>query len=494
MRIALAEVGQETCSFTSVRTTVDTFRQYGLYEGEEILVKRRKGTGTLAGFFRAVEEERINLDPVPIISALAGANGPLLDETLQFFIDKVTEGLRQAGEIDGFFFSLHGAAAAENEPDVEGALLEAARRVLGPDVPIVSPFDHHAGVTRRMIENLDGLVAHRTQPHHPDDTGYWAAKQLFAIVRGDVKPTLAWQRIPMIAHQEQFLTSRGPMKEWFDQARNMEQQPRVVSVSTFPMQPWLDIPEGGWAAVVITDDAPALADQLAAELATQAWDMRERFWEFESIPPDEAVRRAVAAPEGLVILSDTGDSVFGGATGDSTVILRELVGQEVPDLALVTVVDPEVVAQVWEAGENARLSVTLGGKLDTFFGNPLTVTVEVLQLAEGVIEADVIGRGSYDMGRRALLAIGNVRVVVSENVGVGGNHPSVYQSFGIEPADAKMAVLKTASNFQFFADITSEIIRVDSIGPTMSHLEKFDWQLLPRPIYPLDELSSWSPS
>ena len=491
MRIALAEVGQETGSFTSVRTTIDTFRQYVLYEGEEILVKRRKGTGTLAGFFRAVEEERINLDPVPIISGWAGASGPLTDETLQFFIDKVTEGLRQAGPIDGFFFSLHGAAAAESDPDVEGALLEAARAVLGPDVPIVSPFDHHAGVTRRMIENLDGLVAHRTQPHHPDDTGYWAAKQLFAIIRGDIQPTLAWRRVPMIAHQEQFLTSHGPMKEWFDRAREMERQPGVVSVSTFPMQPWLDIPEGGWVTVVITDDAPELADQLAAELANQVWAMRERFWKFESIPVDEAVRKAVAAPEGLVILSDTGDSVFGGATGDSTVILRELVAQDVPDIALVTVVDPEVVAQIWEAGEGARLDVTLGGKLDKLFGRPLDVTVDVLQLAEGLIEAEVTSRGAFDMGRRGLLAIGNVRVVVSEHVGVGGNHPSVYQSFGIDPATAKMAVLKTASNFQYFANMTSEIIRVDTVGPTMSHLEQFEWKLLPRPIYPLDDLPHW---
>jgi microcystin degradation protein MlrC len=37
MRIALAEVSQETCSFSPVLTTVDTFRHYGLYEGEEIL-------------------------------------------------------------------------------------------------------------------------------------------------------------------------------------------------------------------------------------------------------------------------------------------------------------------------------------------------------------------------------------------------------------------------------------------------------------------------
>jgi microcystin degradation protein MlrC len=117
--------------------------------------------------------------------------------------------------------------------------------------------------------------------------------------------------------------------------------------------------------------------------------------------------------------------------------------------------------------------------------------VKVLALGEGVIEATMGIRSEYDMGKRALLEIGNVRVVVSENVGVGGNHPSVYQSFGIEPANAKIAVLKTASNFQYYKEITAEIIRVDSVGPTMSHLEEFNWQHLPRPIYPLDELPFW---
>ena len=492
MRLAIAEIGQETGSFTSVRTTVDTFRQYGLYEGDEFLHKRSEGTGYLAGLLKAAREENVDLQPVPLISAWAGASGPLSDATLQFFMDKLEEGLRRAGPIDGFYFGLHGAAAADSEPDVEGALLEAARRILGPDVPIVSPLDHHGSITQRMIANLDGLVGHRTQPHLPHDTGYWAAKQLFAIVRGEVRPTLAWQRIPMIAHQEQFLTARGPMKLWFDRARAMEQMEKVVSVSPFPMQPWLDVPEGGWYTVVITNDDMPLAEQLAAELATMAWEMREQFWVYASIPAADAVGRAIAAERGLVILSDTGDSVFGGATGDSTIILRELIRQQVPQLALVPLVDAEAAQAAWAAGVGSTLEMAIGGKLDLLF-QPLPVTAKVAALGEGVIETNVIGRGSFDMGQRALLEIGNVRVVVSEHVGIGGNHPIVYRAFGIEPAQAKIAVLKTASNFQFYADMTSEIIRVDTVGPTMSHLEQFNWQHLPRPIYPLDELSAWSP-
>lgn len=490
MRIAIAEVGQETCSFTPVRTTVETFRQYGLYEGEEIIAARRRGRGVLAGFFDRAEEEAIELTLFPIISGWAGANGALTAETLAFFEEQVVAGLSQLHDLDGLYFSLHGAAAAENEPDVEGALLAAARRVVGPTVPIVAPFDHHGNVTQLMIDNLDGLVAHRTQPHDPYDTGYLAAKQLFAIIRGEIKPTIAWHKIPMITHQEQFLTSRGPMKRWFDRAREMETLPGVVAVSPFPIQPWLDVPEGGWSTVVVTDNDQPLAHKLSAELAQMAWEMRADFWLFESVPPAEAVQRAVAS-SGLTILSDTGDSVFGGATGDSTVLLREMLAQEITKRALVPLVDPEVAALAHQVGVGSTINVALGGKLDPLFGKPVTVTATVAALADGILEADVIGRTSFDMGQTALLEIGSIRVVVSENVGIGGNHPAVYRRFGIEPAEADMVVLKTASNWQYYIDMATEVIRADSDGPTMSHLERFDWQQMPRPCYGLDPLAEW---
>lgn len=490
MRIAIAEVGQETCSFTPVRTTVDTFRQYGLYEGMDLIAARRRGRGTVAGFFDRAEEEGIDLTPLPIISAWAGANGMLTPETLAFFEEKIVAGLSALEQIDGLFFSLHGAAAAETDPDVEGALLAAARRVAGPHVPIVSPFDHHGNVTQRMIENLDGLVAHRTQPHDPYDTGYHAAKQLFAIVRGEIQPTIAWHKIPMITHQEQFLTSRGPMKRWFDRAREMETRPGVVAVSPFPIQPWLDVPEGGWTTVVVTDNDPTLAHKLSAELAQMAWELREEFWIYESVPPKDAVRRAVAE-DGLSILSDTGDSVFGGATGDSTVLLREMLAQGITKRALVPLVDPDVAALAHAAGVDATLNVELGGKLDPLFGKPVPVTAKVAALANGVLEADVIGRTSFDMGQTALLEIGSILVVVSEHVGIGGNHPIVYRRFGIEPAAADMVVLKTASNWQYYLDMATTVIRADTDGPTMSHLERFTWQQMPRPCYGLDPLDVW---
>ena len=45
---------------------------------------------------------------------------------------------------------------------MEGAVLEDVRRVVGSAVPIIVPLDHHANVTRRMVENADVLVGHET--------------------------------------------------------------------------------------------------------------------------------------------------------------------------------------------------------------------------------------------------------------------------------------------------------------------------------------------
>jgi microcystin degradation protein MlrC len=490
MRVAIANVTQETCSFTPTRTSIDAFRRYGLYEGAEILDKLR-GIGTIGGFLDEADRLQVNYTPVPLLRASGGSSGPLTAATLDYLEERLTATLERALPVDGMFLGLHGAAAAENDPDVEGHLLAALRRILGPGVPIVSSFDHHGNVTQRMIDTLDGLVAHRTQPHSPYETGQLAARQLFAILRGELKPTIAWRKIPMLAHQEQFATARGPMKLWFDQARAYEAEPGVVSVSPFPMQPWLDVPEGGWATVVVTNDDQSLAERIADEHAHMAWQMRDRFWVYNSIPVEAAVRQAVEAERGVVLLSDMGDSVFGGAPGDSVHILAEMMRQQVAQTALLPVVDPEVVQRAVTAGIGATITAQLGGTLTTAFHQPVTLTATVAGIHNGPIEVEVVGLESFDMGRAVLLEAGAIRIVVSEREGIGGNHPVVYRILGLEPATAKMIVMKTAANFQYYAEMTSAVIRVDSPGPTMSHLEQFDWQRIPRPIYPLDEGIEW---
>jgi microcystin degradation protein MlrC len=121
---------------------------------------------------------------------------------------------------------------------------------------------------------------------------------LFRMVDGIMTPTVAMRKAPMITHQEQYLTRKPPMKVWFDLAREMETRPGVISVSTYPMQPWLDVEEGGWASIVYTDDDPELADELAKELTRKVWEPAPRPDGPGVIPVSEAVARADAARGG----------------------------------------------------------------------------------------------------------------------------------------------------------------------------------------------------
>src|SRR3954452_21790840 len=310
MRLALFQMGQETDTFNPSPTTFEDFERFGLYEGQEMLDNLR-GNGTVGGFINAVEASTADIEIVPLSRGWAGAGGRITTDALRFFEDRLRRGLHSAGTIDGLAMHLHGACAAEGVDDVEGRLLAICREVLGLGVPIVLTLDHHANVTQAMVDLSDAIVGYRTHPHDPFETAEASTTLLIRIAAGEVTPTIAWRKLRMISHQEQYLTSRGPMKVWFDRARTLERDSRVLSISTFPVQPWLDAEEGGWSTVAVTDGDKAFADELADELADLAWSMRAEFQVTESLSPDDAVREADAEPSGLVVPSDTGDSVLG---------------------------------------------------------------------------------------------------------------------------------------------------------------------------------------
>ena len=183
--------------------------------------------------------------------------------------------------------------------------------------------------------------------------------------------------------------------------------------------------------------------------------MREQFWLSERLPRENAVAEAIREEEGLIILSDTGDSVYGGAPGDSTHILEALLAADLNEIALVPMLDPEAQAAAAAAGIGAEVTLSVGGKLDNTFSAPVEVSGKVAGLSKG-LEVWVELRGYSDMGPTALIEAGNVRIVLQ-------------------------------------ARWTRRMIRVDSPGMTQSNLKDFKWRFLPRPIHPLDDLPEWSP-
>jgi microcystin degradation protein MlrC len=182
--------------------------------------------------------------------------------------------------------------------------------------------------------------------------------------------------------------------------------------------------------------------------------------------------------------------VLGGSTGDSTVILRELLSTDLRHRALVPVTDPTVARSLASAEVGSTVTIELGGWANSFY-KPVKVTAVLRAKRSGAVTLQGLPQGSVDMGDAVILEAGRVTMLVTETSGVGGIHPGVYRHLGVEPADYKMIVMKTASNFQYMREITTEFVRVATPGPTQSDVHSLPWTRIPRPMYPLDAMEDW---
>ena len=101
------------------------------------------------------------------------------------------------------------------------------------------------------------------------------------------------------------------------------------------------------------------------------------------VPLDEAIRRAIAAPTGPIVLADIGDNPGGGTPADGTVLLEALLRLGTRDAALAPMNDPAVVQEAIAAGEGSAIRARLGGKVDSFHGEPLEISGHVVRITDG---------------------------------------------------------------------------------------------------------------
>jgi microcystin degradation protein MlrC len=334
-------------------------------------------------------------------------------------------------------------------------------------------------------------VGYDTYPHIDlYETGVKAARLLLATVRGEVHPITLLAKSPMVVPAEGMGTSDQPMAGLMAEAKRLEQRPGILSVSLFPVQPWLDVAQTGFSVVAVADGARRAAEIEPAvrQLAWQAWELRRRF-EAHLLPVDDAIRAAVALDGGPVILSESADSTGSGSPGDSVAVLERLLALGVRDRCLTTVVDPAAVARAIEAGVGNEVTVPVGGGLDGRYSRPVTITGRVHVLSDGRFTySDQKSRGTEGrMGRAAVIEVGRIAVLVTERAAFTVD-PAFYRSVGLEPRDAKIVTVKSPLQFRDgYGPFAKAMWVVDTPGPSTANLGRLDWQHVSRPLFPFDD-------
>lgn len=497
MRIAIGQLWQETNTFNPLATTRQDFEDFGVYRGAEV-IERMADTNEPGGFIQSLRRWPEKPEIVGLVRLPAWPSGPATRTTFDWLRDELMSALRSQPPVDGVLLALHGAMVADGVPDVEGAILEEVRQLIGRDVPLVATLDLHANVTARMVQNADVLVPYHTAPHiDVFETGVRGAAVLRRIIDG-ARPTMAFQKIPMAAPAERANTQDEKSVSWGFRKRleHLEAQPKVLAAGLLTVQPWLDVPELGSGVIVVTDNDPELAKSECGALAAEVWSRREDYLP-ELVPVEQAVQEAFRQQrDGLVVLGDGADSTNSGSPGDGTWVLRELVKHDWPRPALVTMVAPEVVAEAERLGVGGQRTGPLGGVRDHRFSQPITLTTEVVRLftARFLLSGHLGKNLPIDMGPSAVLRHGNVHLVITSRP---GPHfaPQLFEVAGFDPFAASVLVAKSPCGFRAaYQERARQIIMLQSPGCAPSDFWHYEYRNIPHPLWPWDQIDAWSPA
>jgi microcystin degradation protein MlrC len=503
-RVAILGVWLESNRQAPV-ATFDDFRSYYHLEGAAILDAARAANplimGEAAAFVNAMDATG-PWTPLPILLAGCHPHGPVDGALMDQFLETIRRGLSEAGSLDAVYVANHGAMLATNDEDPDGSIITLVRELVGPDTKIVVTLDLHGNISDRMVHNCDLIVGYRTNPHvDMTERGEEAALALRLILAGRAAPKSAFIRLPITPAPIALLTASGPYGDLIDYGtrRRAELAGDILNVSIFGGFVFADSAKNCIGIVVTARHDQVHARTLASEIAKRCWADRKRFVKTLT-PLKEAVEMADKSNRRPIIIAECADNPGGGGTGRCTELLASLVKANVRNVLYGSFFDPPLAAQAHELGLGARFKAEFNRHRGLPCDLPYTSNAEVVGLHHGTI----VGRLGYAQGRTlvlgpsAALRIGGpdgiIVIVISDRIQTAD--PMFFEMFGFDISEASTVVVKSRGHFRsgFLPWFPPEqVIEVDTEGLTSPALERRQWRGLPRPVYPLDENTSWSP-
>ncbi len=462
-----------------------------------------RGPLTFAGFAAAMDAHG-PWQALPLRHAQVDASGPVEQAFFDAFVDALCTRLRAAMPVDGVFLSLHGAAIATGDPDPDGTVLERVRGIVGPDVPVVATLDLHANVVQRMVDHADVLIAYRENPHTDlAARGADCAAALREMLAG-MRPARAFVKLPFVPPSIAQNTASGPYRALIEHGQALR-GPGVLDVSVLSGFTLGDTPKNGLSVIVTTRGNPALARASAIEVARHAWEGRHA-WVPRLASIADATARALAcgrdptAPP--LLLADVADNPGGGGRGNTVWLLRALLEAGVDGAVVGPFFDAALVDEAHRLGVGARFRA----RLNRDETHPLSGALEADATVERLDAGPVIGRRgiaagqTIDDGPTALLRLdgarpGGVRLVAIARRDQARD-PVQFERLGIDLRTVRTLTVKSRGHFRAAFDEVfpdGRIVEVDAPGLTTPVLANVPWRHIPRPVFPLDPQTEWSP-
>ncbi|KUP91460.1 M81 family metallopeptidase [Tritonibacter horizontis] len=478
MRVFCASVATETNTFSPLRSDFSDFAEsFYAPPGEH------PETPTLCSAVFPALRRRARANPdITLIEGTATwaePGGLVSAATWARLRDEVLDQLRAALPVDAVVLGLHGAMIAEGCVDCEGELIAAARRLAGPAAKIGVSFDPHSHLSAQRVENADIITVFKEFPHTDFvETGEACVDLTLRAVRGEIAPQISVFDVRMM---DVLPTSIQPMRGFVDKIMGLEARGEILSGSVIHGFMAGDSPDLGAKIIVVTDGDAPRGQALARDLGMELFSFRGRT-KPDFLPPAEALRRADTSQKTPVVVADVWDNPGGGAAGDSTILLREVLAQQLSGVAFGTIWDPMAVRLCFAAGEGATLDLRFGGKTSAHAGAPLDARVTVQRLQRQAVQS--FGASVVPLGDCAVIRIGDLDIVLNTNRSQTFS-PDLFTNLGIDIRQKRILVVKSTNHFHgAFAPVAGEILYASVDGPYPNDPTRTPYTRLTRALWP----------
>ena len=499
MKLVIAQMKHETNTYSPVPTPLARFGIGGALPPEgAAAVAAYRGTGSALAAFIDLAEQAGASYRVPI-AASAWPSGPVHDEAFEHIVARICAAVAEG--CDAVLLDLHGAMVTRSFDDGEGELLRRIRAAApqGRALPIGVALDMHTNLYDAMAAQASVIAGYQTYPHiDVYQTGLRAGRAVLAQLAGEVRPTMAWGRQPMLPHVMRQGSDDSPNRELQARCRQMEAE-GALAASVFVGFPNADIEFAGLSAVVVTDNDAALARRWCDELLALAWAERTAFvYRIEPLADSMARAQQMAAdmPEGSgpIVLLDHSDNCASGGTMDTMTVLGAMLDAGLQDAAAFAIFDPAAVQEMIAAGVGSEITLSLGGKLDmpgiNLQGRPRQVRGRVRRICDGLFRnLGPMGRGELNsMGPTAVLDTGAIQIVVISDH-VEPHDLAAFTAVGIAPERLRFLMLKSRVHWRAgLRALAGGVVECAGSGVCTSDYAALAFQRVRRPIYPLDPL------
>jgi len=466
MRIAIGGISHESNTFNPIPTGIESFK---IVEGKNLLRDEAARFLTENG-----------VDVIPLISAGAPPSGIVKKEAYLKLKADLLGRLEAAAKIDGVYLILHGALEVEGIGSGELDLVKDVKEIVGEQPHISASLDLHGNLDAELAKKADILTAYRTAPHRDAaETRVRAASLLLKSLRKGAPPVSVIVNPPVLLPGELVVTDVEPASSLYRSLKKIDSQTGILNSSMLVGMAWADTPNSGASALVVAEEDRYVdrAYELACELAEAYWDRREDFhYEVEVGSIDETIRMAEKSSKKPVFISDSGDNVTAGASGDTPLFVERLLAVEATDAVVGGILDPPAVKLCTEVGVGRRLRITVGGKLDRVNGYPIEVDGKVMNIAKDGV---VFRTDGIDI----ILTSHHHAFISPEN----------FRMYGIEPLTRKILVVKLGYLFPDLKKVAALELMALSPGYTNLAVDRLSYDRVRRPIFPLDKDFCWEP-